>query len=70
MVKSKRTDSRDGESVRLGIDSDTLLDILKVAASRERTVVEFQTHEVDGQRELDFAMDITEHVEQLENEQI
>ena len=42
---------------------ETLLNILQVAASRERTVVEFRTE--DGELS---AIEITDHVETLENQ--
>lgn len=56
------------ETVKLGIDKQTLLDILKHAASRERTVIEFQTNIVDGERQLDTALEITDHVNELESD--
>ena len=40
---------------------DTLLQVLKHAAGNERAVIEFQKN--DGEL---FAMEITEHVEELE----
>ena len=55
-----------GESVTFGIDKETLLSILRRAASQERTVIEFRTTESDDGRTLDSAMDITEHVEKME----
>jgi len=58
----------DNSAVTLGIAKDDLLDILRHAASQERTVIEFRTTESDNGRELDQALDITEHVEQLEKE--
>jgi len=42
---------------------DVLMDILQRAASQDRTVIEFQTR--DGEL---HAMDITDHVEALEDE--
>jgi len=53
----------------LGLDKDSFLSIMKRAASQERTVIEFRTEKKDGQRVLDRAMDITDHVEVLEDEQ-
>jgi len=57
------------DEVDFNIDKETLLSILKRAASRERTVVEFQTNERDGERVLDRALDITDHVQSLEESQ-
>jgi broad-specificity NMP kinase len=56
----------DENKVGFNIDKESLLSILRTAASRERTVVEFQTVERHGERQLDQAIDITEHVKQLE----
>lgn len=52
-----------------GLDKETLLSILKKAASQERTVVEFRTVDRDGERVLDRALDITDHVDSLESDQ-
>jgi hypothetical protein len=57
------------DSVILGLDKETFLEIMKTAASQERTIIEFRTAERDGETVLDRAMDITEHVEVLEEEQ-
>jgi len=55
--------------VTFGIDKETLLSILRRAASQERTVVEFRT-EYDGeQRKLSSALEITDHVKTLEDNQ-
>jgi hypothetical protein len=56
------------EKVTLAIDKETLLDILKHAAGRERTIVEFQTNVVDGERQLDTVLEITDHVNELESD--
>jgi len=57
------------EQTILGLDKDSFLSIMKRAASQERTVIEFRTEIEGGQRVLDRAMDITDHVEVLEDEQ-
>lgn len=56
------------EPVSFNLDRETLLDILKRAASQKRTVVEFRTTEGDdGARELSKVIEITDHVEELES---
>lgn len=46
---------------------NTLSEILAHAASQERTVVEFRTKETEsGRRHLAHAMEITEHVSEME----
>jgi hypothetical protein len=56
------------KQVSFNIDSETLIGILKEAASKKRTVVEFRTSENDeGDRELNKVVEITEHVEKLES---
>lgn len=53
--------------VSFNLDRETLMEVLKEAASKERTVVEFRTSEnEEGERKLDKVMEITEHVEVLE----
>lgn len=52
------------DEVTFSIDKETLLNILRHAASKDRTIVEF-TRE-DG--ELKYAKEITEHVEALEDQ--
>lgn len=54
------------ESVTFNIDKETLLSLLKRAASQERTVLEFRTVETDDGPVLDSVLEITEHVEELE----
>jgi hypothetical protein len=54
------------ETVSFNIDNETMMDMLKRAASQERTVYEFRTTETEAGRELDTVLDITEHVESLE----
>lgn len=45
-----------------------LTEILSHAASQERTVIEFRTTETEqGARHLSHALDITDHVEELED---
>jgi hypothetical protein len=56
------------KQVSFNIDSETLIGILKEAASKKRTVVEFRTSENgEGDRELNKVVEITEHVEKLES---
>lgn len=56
-------------NVQFSIDKESLMGILKEAASKERTVVEFRTRQTDdGGRELHHAIEITEHVDILEQE--
>jgi hypothetical protein len=52
--------------VGFGIDKETLLSILQRAASQERTVIEFRTTDDGDDRELETAVEITEHVAELE----
>lgn len=55
------------ESTELALDQDAFIDILCRAASKDRTVVEFRTTTDDeGNRALDHAMEITDHVTELE----
>lgn len=55
--------------VSFNIEKETVLDIFRHAASQRRTVIEFRTEEQpDGSFALNSAMDITEHVEVLEDE--
>ena len=68
MKKSDTQEEQTNDTVSFSIDKQTFLSILKHAASRERTVIEFRTIEQDGERRLDTALDITEHVEHLESE--
>lgn len=56
------------EDVEFSIDKANFMEILRRAASQERTIIEFQTTETDGVRELDTAMDITDHVSALEDQ--
>lgn len=58
------------EPAVFNIAPEQMTAILCEAATKERTVVEFQTREqADGTRELHQAMEITEHVERLEDSQ-
>lgn len=57
------------DEVTLNLDKESFIDILRRAAGRDRTVIEFQTTVEDGQRVLDSALDITDHVESLEDNQ-
>jgi len=57
------------EEVTFNIEPSTILSILKRAASKERTVVEFRAEEKDGEMQLSKALDITDHVEVLESDQ-
>jgi len=61
------TQNKTDEAV-LNLDKDAFIQILKRAASRERTVVEFRTKEKDEERVLDSAIDITDHVKSLEED--
>lgn len=54
-------------TVRIAFDSEHFADMLAYAASQERTIIEFQTNIVEGERTLDTAMDITNHVKELED---
>lgn len=48
---------------------DTLKEILAHAASQERTVIEFRTTETAaGNRHFSNAIDVTEHVSEMEDE--
>ena len=48
---------------------DNLKQILAHAASQDRTVIEFRTKEAaSGRRHFTSALDITEHVSELENQ--
>lgn len=65
------TDNEDtpDEPAVFNISPQEMTAILCEAATKERTVVEFQTRErPDGTRELHQAMEITEHVERLEED--
>ena len=64
--KKKKQVTDNTESVTFNIDKETLLSLLKRAASRERTVLEFRTVETDDGPVLDSVLEITEHVEELE----
>jgi len=57
------------DEVEFNLSKETLLSILKRAASQDRTVVEFRTEVIDGERSLHRALDITDHVESLERDQ-
>lgn len=65
---SQRPDqSRDTDTVALNIDPKQLMSMLRHAASQDRTVIEFRrTEQADGTKALDTALDITEHVKDLE----
>lgn len=57
------------EVVDWEIDKEAFISILRHAAARDRTVIEFRTRERDdGTRVFDTAMDITEHVRALEDD--
>lgn len=46
---------------------ESLKSILSYAASKDRTVIEFRTSETEsGRRHLSHALDITDHVDELE----
>jgi hypothetical protein len=62
------TEETDDDQVAFNIDPETMMDILRVAASRERTVVEFRTRDGPDGRMLDTVLDITDHVESLEDD--
>jgi hypothetical protein len=65
MSETDETDSPP-EAVEINFTPQKLLEILKHAASQERTVVEFRKDEGGN---LDSVIDITDHVETLENEE-
>lgn len=55
------------DEVAVTLDKANLLEILTYAAGRDRTVIELRTTEnADGERELSHAIDISEHVEAME----
>jgi len=54
------------EPVTIGLDEQTLLQLLRRASSQERTVLEFQVSETEDGPVLDTILDITDHVESLE----
>ena len=56
------------QEVSLNLDKRDLLSILKTAAAKERAVIEFRTEEVNGERQLNHAIEITDHVESLEED--
>lgn len=58
----------DNERVAFNLSPEQMTAIFAEAATKERTVVEFRTREMEnGKRELHKALEITEHVEELEN---
>lgn len=58
----------DDEPVKFSISPEEMTSILAEAATKDRTVVEFSTRmNEDGQRELHRAMEITDHVTELES---
>lgn len=61
------TDNDEEESVAFNITPEQMTEILAEAASKERTVIEFRTREVHGRRELHRAVEITDHVEAMED---
>ena len=63
------TDNNDDqETVAFNIEPGQMAGILAEAASKERTVVEFRTRSTGGGgRELHRAVEITNHVQALEN---
>lgn len=64
MTDSKETPD---EPAVFNISPEEMTAILCEAAEKERTVVEFQTKKRDdGRRELYQAMEVTSHVEKLE----
>jgi hypothetical protein len=66
---SDKTERRQNDSsVRLGIDKQDVLSILRTAASKERCVIEFRTDMQSGERTLSTAIEITDHVEALEDD--
>lgn len=60
--------SEDDETVAFNISPEKMTAILAEAASKPRTVVEFQTRETEDGRELYQALEITQHVEQMEEQ--
>lgn len=66
MTDNEKPDEPD-EPAEFSISPESMTAILCEAAQNERTVVEFQTQvREDGVRELHRAIDITNHVEKLE----
>jgi hypothetical protein len=52
-----------------GLDKDTFMSVMSRVASQERTVVEFRTTErPDGERVLEHIVEITDHVDTLEDD--
>lgn len=65
------TDNNDtpDEAAVFNISPSEMTAILCEAAEKERTIVEFQTRvREDGRRELYQAMEVTEHVAELEEQ--
>lgn len=61
--------SESSDEVELSLNKSQLLAMLKRAASKKRTVIEFRTVTQNGETKLDSAMDITDHVAALEDKQ-
>lgn len=61
------TEEASPQSVDFGISKETLLEILRLAASQDRTVVEFHTTGEGENRSLSKVMEITDHVDELES---
>jgi hypothetical protein len=60
----------DNERVIFGLNPEKMTEILAEASTKDRTVVEFRRNEnKDGEKVLDTALEITEHVEKLEENQ-
>lgn len=61
------SESAPDEPAMFSISPEEMTAILCEAATKERCVVEFQTRErPDGTRELHQAMEVTDHIQKLE----